>query len=72
MKTVNTGVKLEESLHARLKAHGLSKDRTPHWLMKAAIEECVAREERYVGEKLEDIKRWERYQASGHSISQER
>ena len=39
--------------------------------MKAAIEECVAREERYVGEKLEDIKRWERYQASGHSISQE-
>jgi predicted transcriptional regulator len=67
-KTINTGIKLDEALHTRLKALSGMKARSPHWLMKAAIEEYVAREEAYEREKREDQERWERYQATGHAI----
>lgn len=70
-KTVNTGVKLDATLHERLKALGEIKDRSPHWLMRTAIAEYVEREERYEREKREDGERWERYQASGHAVSSE-
>ena len=67
-KTVNTGIKLDESLHARLKTLSAIKARTPHWLMKAAIEEYVTREETYEREKAEDMQRWQNYKLSGHAI----
>jgi predicted transcriptional regulator len=67
-KTVNTGIKLDASLHERLKALGQIKDRSPHWLMRAAIAEYVEREEVYEREKHEDRERWERYQTSGNAI----
>ncbi|MBW4642993.1 MAG: ribbon-helix-helix protein, CopG family [Goleter apudmare HA4340-LM2] len=70
-KTVNTGIKLDASLHERLKALGQIKDRSPHWLMRAAIAEYVEREEAYEREKREDRERWERYQASGNAIPNE-
>lgn len=67
-KTVNTGIKLDASLHERLKALGEIRDRSPHWLMRAAITEYVEREEAYEREKREDRERWELYQASGNTI----
>jgi predicted transcriptional regulator len=70
-KTINTGVKLDETLHARLKALSSAKDRTPHWLMKVAIEEYVNREETYEREKREDMERWQRYKLSGRTIPNE-
>ena len=69
-KLVNTGIKLDAGLHQRLKALGTLKARSPHWLMKAAIEEYVQREERYEQEKREDLERWERYQLTGRAVSQ--
>ncbi len=70
-KTINTGIKLDETLHTRLKALGTAKERTPHWLMKAAIEEYVEREETYEREKREDMERWQRYKLTGHAIPHE-
>lgn len=70
-KTVNTGIKLDESLHARLKTLGSLKQRSPHWLMKTAIEEYVRREETYELEKAEDMQRWQNYKLSGHAITNE-
>lgn len=70
-KIVNTGIKLDATLHKRLKALGEIKDRSPHWLMRAAIAEYVDREEALEREKLEDTERWERYQTSGNAISGE-
>lgn len=67
-KTINTGVKLEETLHTRLKALSTAKQRTPHWLMKTAIEEYVEREEAHEREKREDMERWERYKLTGYAI----
>lgn len=69
-KLVNTGIKLDAGLHQRLKALSTVKARSPHWLMKAAIEEYVQREERYEQEKREDLERWERYQLTGRAVSQ--
>ena len=70
-KTFNTGVKLDEILHARLKALGNLKERTPHWLMKAAIEQYVEREEAYELEKREDMARWQRYKLTDHAVPNE-
>ena len=70
-KTINTGVKLDEALHTRLKALGILKERTPHWLMQAAIEEYIEREEAYEREKREDMERWQRYKTTGHAVSHE-
>lgn len=70
-KTINTGIKLDESLHARLKALGEVKERTPHWIMKTAIAEYVEREESIEREKQEDMERWKRYKASGYSVPNE-
>ncbi|ANE58051.1 MULTISPECIES: CopG family ribbon-helix-helix protein [Methylomonas] len=70
-KTISTGIKLDETLHARLKLLSQAKDRTPHWLMKAAIEEYVEREEAYEREKREDMERWQKYQQTGHAIPNE-
>jgi predicted transcriptional regulator len=64
-KTINTGVKLDESLHTRIKTLSLAKDRTAHWLMKTAIEEYVAREESHERENREDMERWESHQLTG-------
>lgn len=60
-----TGIKLDEATRARLQALGDLKDRSPHWLMKRAIEEYLDREERYEREKRGDLQRWQRYQESG-------
>lgn len=68
-KTINTGVKLDVAMHTRLKALGERKDRSPHWLMRTAIEEYVVREEAAERERLEDMERWQRYQLTGHAIS---
>jgi predicted transcriptional regulator len=70
-KTINTGVKLDETLHVRLKTLSAAKARSPHWLMRTAIEEYVEREEAYEREKQEDMERWQRYQATGHVIPHE-
>ena len=59
------GIKLDDSVRTRLKALGQKRDRSPHWLMKAAIEDYLEREERYEQEKAEDLERWERYQHTG-------
>lgn len=71
-KTINTGIKLDEPLHKRLKALSTIKERTPHWLMKAAIEEYVSREENYEREKIEDMDRWQRYKLTGQAVPHEK
>ena len=71
MATTTQGVKLDETLSQRLKELGKLKNRSPHYLMKAAIESYVEREEKYEAEKKEDAQRWERYQLTGEAIPHE-
>ena len=64
------GVKLEDEVIERLKKLGEARQRSPHWLMKTAIETYLEREERYEREKAEDMERWEAYQLTGHFVPQ--
>ncbi len=65
MKTTTMGVKLGDDVRERLKALGVARERTPHWLMKKAIEEYLAKEEVCEREKQDDLARWQRYQDTG-------
>ena len=67
--TATAGVKLDEGMKERLKALGAIRQRSPHWLMRTAIESFLEREEAFEREKLEDMRRWENYQATGLSLS---
>jgi predicted transcriptional regulator len=69
MTTTTQGVKLNETTSQRLKALGKLKKRSPHFLMKTAIENYIEREENYEKEKLEDAQRWERYELTGEAVS---
>ena len=66
--STTTGIKLDLSLIDRLKALGELKDRSPHWMMKSAIEEYVDREEKAESQRLEDQARWTMYETSGRSF----
>ncbi len=62
------GIKLDDNTQARLKALAVKRNRTSHWLMRAAIEKYLDHEERYEIEKSEDLARWERYVITGNAI----
>ena len=65
------GVKLDTKIKKRLKSLSRLKDRSAHWMMKAAILEYLEREERHEKEKREDIKRWDRFEAAGKFVANE-
>ncbi|HEX7259366.1 MAG TPA: ribbon-helix-helix protein, CopG family [Candidatus Saccharimonadia bacterium] len=64
------GIKLDDETRNRLKALGEKRDRSPHWLMRTAIESYLEREEKYEREKAEDMQRWEQYQLAGKALDQ--
>ena len=66
------GIKLDDSVRHRLKQLGERRGRTPHWLMRKAIETYLDREELYEQEKREDSDRWDAYQATGYAIENDR
>lgn len=57
-QTVTKVVKLEVGIKERLDRLGESKDRTPHWLMKEAIERYLEKEEYNEQLKQETLTRW--------------
>lgn len=70
--TMTQGVKLDESTCERLKELGKLRDRSPHWLMRDAIEKYLEQEEHFEREKREDMERWETYQLTGKAVPHEK
>ena len=66
------GIKLDDDTQARLKSLAEKRKRTPHWLMRSAIEDYLNREERYEAEKAEDMARWEHYLITGTALEHEK
>ena len=62
------GIKLDENTQARLKALAQKRKRSPHWLMRTAIENYLKHEEQYEAEKAEDAARWEHYLITGKVV----
>jgi predicted transcriptional regulator len=46
-----------------------AKHRTPHWLMREAIEQYVEREEKRETFRQDGIRAWEAYQATGLHVT---
>ena len=66
--TTSQGIKLDDEMRARLKALAEKRNRSPHWIMRAAIESYLNHEEAYEREKSEDMARWENYVTTGKAI----
>jgi len=66
------GIKLDDNTRKRLKDLAEKRNRSPHWLMRTAIEGYLEREEQYEAEKAEDMARWEQYLITGKAIKHEK
>ena len=69
MKT--STIKLDEQTKGRLERLGEKMDRTPHLLMKTAIEKYVTEQEKYWQQREEDLDRWNDYLATGDAVPHE-
>lgn len=64
-------VKLDEETYNRLKVLGEARRRSPHWLMREAIQQFLQREEEAEDLRRDTLERWARYEATGKSVSHE-
>ena len=62
------GVRLNEETQHRLEALGKARDRTPHYLMKAAITRFLDVEEKLEAERQLVRFRWEMYELTGETV----
>jgi len=66
------GIKLDDSTQKRLKKLATLRNRSPHWIMRTAIESYLEREEQYEQEKMEDMTRWNRYLDTGNAVGSDK
>ena len=65
-------IKIDEDTRARVKRLADARQRTPHWLMREAIQQYVEREEQREALRQDTLKAWENYRAnSGLHITAE-
>ena len=62
-------IKIDEDLKARLKRLADSRQRTSHWLMREAISQYVAREEKREAFRQDALQAWEDYRATGRHVT---
>jgi predicted transcriptional regulator len=60
-----TSLKLDEETKARLQKLGQMRRRSPHWLMRQAIEEFLGREEAREQLRRDALAAWSEYQTDG-------
>jgi predicted transcriptional regulator len=65
------GVRLSEDTQRRLEALGKLRDRTPHYLMKAAVERFLEVEEALEAERQLVKSRWQKYELTGEAVDHE-
>jgi predicted transcriptional regulator len=64
-------VKLDSAVHSRIKRLAESRSRTPHWVMREAIETYVEREEKREAFRQATLKAWQDYQETGLHVTGE-
>ncbi len=70
MANSTLGVRLNENTRYRLEALSKARDRTPHYLMKTAIERFLDVEEALESERQLVKSRWEKYELTGETVDQ--
>ncbi len=64
-----TSLKLDPKIKKRVQRLATSRQRSAHWLMREAIEQYVAREERRERLRQEATAAWEEYLADGLHVT---
>ncbi len=65
---VRTNLKLDPELRDRLRRLAEARRRTPHWLMREAIVQYLAREEALERVRADALAAWNEYEATGTGI----
>lgn len=71
MAKTTIGVRLTEEAQQRLEALAKTRDRTPHYLMKAAVDRFLDVEEALEAERQLINARWETFSLTGESLDQD-
>jgi len=66
-----TSLKLDDDLADRVRRLAGQRQRTPHWIMREAIRQYVAREEARESFRQEAFASWAAYQETGRHLSSE-
>ncbi len=69
MPNSTVGVRLSDETQRRLERLGQARDRSPHYLMKAAIDQFLDREEALEAERHLVSERWARYELTGETVA---
>lgn len=65
------GIRLNEETQNRLKKLGQNRDRSPHYLMKEAVDKYLTEQEAVETEKALLKARWEKYELTGEAYTHE-
>jgi predicted transcriptional regulator len=66
-----TSLKLDVEIKKRVRRLASARRRSPHWLMREAIEEYVEREEKREQFRQDALAAWDHYQTTGLSVTAE-
>lgn len=67
-----TTVKIDDDLKGRIRDLAEARQRSPHWIMRKAIEDYVEKEEKREAFKKDALKAWNEYQENGlHTTAEE-
>ena len=69
MPQSTVGLRLDWETQDRLKKLGEVRDRSPHYLMKQAVERYLETEEALEAERQLTLERWRRYELTGETVS---
>lgn len=70
-KPSTTSLKLDARMKARVKRLATARRRTPHWIMREAVEQYVTREEKREQFRQDALAAWNHYQSSGLHLTAE-
>lgn len=66
-----TSVKLDEEMKDRVRQLAEARQRSSHWIMREAIAQYVAREEKREALRQETLAAWEEFRDTGQQVSAE-
>ncbi len=65
-------IKIDQETKERVNRLAQARQRTPHWIMREAINQYVEREEKREAFRQDTLKAWEEHRATGlHATSEE-
>ena len=71
MPTTSTSLKLDPATKERVQRLASARRRTPHWILREAVDQYVEREERREQLRQDAQAAWAHYQATGLHITAE-